>query len=281
MSRCDKENGPSHWPNSDGAHCGAGQQSPIDLCGALKLPNDAKYRLTFANKNTPGKLTLETDGQAKIVPTDLWRKSYTVNSADIGIKVGRQAEGATDLTWQLAQAHFHWGRAGRQDEGSEHYIEGVQHPLEIHFVHHNSKYADLTAALASGNDDALLVVGQCFEVDRTGADAQTDTMTTLASGIEKEASTTEIEIAPYAMIDQSEGFYTYPGSLTTPTCNPVVTWIVMHKVAKIRSSTLDLFHDKTLDADGKKVAIMPTLDVCLRRQLRLHAPNLLSSSLLG
>ena len=65
MSRCDKENGPSHWPNSDGALCGAGQQSPIDLCGALKLPNDAKYRLTFANKNTPGKLTLETDGQAK------------------------------------------------------------------------------------------------------------------------------------------------------------------------------------------------------------------------
>ena len=63
---------------------------------------------------------------------------------------------------------------------------------------------------------------------------------------------TEVEMAPYGMIDQSEGFYTYAGSLTTPTCNPVVTWIVMNKVTTIKSSTLALFHDKTKDADDNK-----------------------------
>jgi hypothetical protein len=76
-----------------------------------------------------------------------------------------------------------------------------------------------------------------------------------AMGEKKDAvatNQTEVEMAPYGLIDQSEGFYTYPGSLTTPTCNPVVTWVVMNKVAIIKSSTLDLFHDNTPDADGNK-----------------------------
>jgi hypothetical protein len=64
--------------------------------------------------------------------------------------------------------------------------------------------------------------------------------------------TAYVEMAPYGMIDQSEGFYTYAGSLTTPTCNPVVTWIVMNKVTTIKSSTLALFHDNTKDANDNK-----------------------------
>eukprot|EP00961_Rhodomonas_salina_P228464 3087722-Rhodomonas_salina.1 len=35
-----------------------------------------------------------------------------------------------DITWKFAQAHFHWGREGRVDEGSEHFLEGKQYPLE-------------------------------------------------------------------------------------------------------------------------------------------------------
>jgi hypothetical protein len=56
----------------------------------------------------------------------------------------------------------------------------------------------------------------------------------------------------YGLIDQSEGFFSYAGSLTTPTCNPVVTWVVMKNIQKIPSSTLDLFHDKTVDSYGHK-----------------------------
>eukprot|EP00961_Rhodomonas_salina_P000819 11726-Rhodomonas_salina.1 len=100
----------------------------------------------------------------------------TLNAHDIPRIVGRQsATETTDITWKFAQAHFHWGRDGHADEGSEHYIEGVQHPLEIHFVHVNSKYADLTAALASGNTDALLVVGQMFTVEDAVSAHSTET----------------------------------------------------------------------------------------------------------
>ena len=48
LSRCDRVNGPAHWPGgSASSHCDAAEQSPIDLCGATPhahaLPN-----LTFA-----------------------------------------------------------------------------------------------------------------------------------------------------------------------------------------------------------------------------------------
>eukprot|EP00961_Rhodomonas_salina_P185001 2498028-Rhodomonas_salina.1 len=63
----------------------------------------------------------------------------TLDANDIPRIVGRQPESETDdITWKFAQAHFHWGRLDHDGEGSEHYIEGVQHPLEIHFVHFNS-----------------------------------------------------------------------------------------------------------------------------------------------
>jgi len=39
-------------------------------------------------------------------------------------------------------------------------------------------------------------------------------------------------------------FLKYAGSLTTPTCNEAVTWVVMNKVATITTAALDRFHDK-------------------------------------
>ena len=56
------------------------------------------------------------------------------------------------------------GRGRNEFEGSEHYIEGKRYPLEIHFVHVNSKYADMDAALKSDQEDGILVVGQMFQL---------------------------------------------------------------------------------------------------------------------
>eukprot|EP00961_Rhodomonas_salina_P191926 2589997-Rhodomonas_salina.1 len=78
----------------------------------------------------------------------------------------------------------------------------------------------------------------------------------LVSGL-AQASTTasevDVSIKPSELVDMSGGFYSYAGSLTTPTCNPVVTWVVMSKVMKIPRSALDLFQDKTVDSEGHKV----------------------------
>ena len=161
---------------------------------------------TTYTAETPGARPVDTTGDGKIDDADDWYDG-------IGVKVGRQAAGTIETTWKLAQAHFHWGRDGHQDEGSEHYIEGVQHPLEVHFVHVNSKYTDITAALASGNEDALLVVGQFFKV--SDAEPMSATLTEINSKLAgvgaMAAGTIDLSIAPYGLVDQSDGFYTYAG----------------------------------------------------------------------
>eukprot|EP00479_Gromia_sphaerica_P013174 TRINITY_DN7234_c0_g1_i1.p1 TRINITY_DN7234_c0_g1~~TRINITY_DN7234_c0_g1_i1.p1 ORF type:complete len:118 (-),score=13.37 TRINITY_DN7234_c0_g1_i1:11-364(-) len=58
---------------------------------------------------------------------------------------------------------FHWGPSSAV--GFEHFIDGVNYPLEMHYVHFNSKHGDIATAVASGEEDALAVVALMFEVD--------------------------------------------------------------------------------------------------------------------
>lgn len=116
-------------------------------------------------------------------------------------------------------------RGRSNHEGSEHYVEGEQYPLELHLVHINTDYnnGDLDAALASGKPDALLVVGQMFKV---GA-SQSSSMDEIAAGIAGGDVEAARSIVATDLMDTRDGYYTYAGSLTTPTCNPVVTWVVL------------------------------------------------------
>jgi len=113
-------------------------------------------------------------------------------------------------------------------------------------VHVNSKYTDITAALASGNEDALLVVGQFFKVsDAVPMSATLMAVSSKLAGVESmPASIVDLNIAPFGLIDKSDGFYTYAGSLTTHRCNDAVIWVVMKKVSTITSAALERFHDK-------------------------------------
>jgi carbonic anhydrase len=172
----------------------------------------------------------------------------------LATKVGRTAETAPQ-TWRLEQLHFHWGRKGKKNEGSEHYLLNRPYTMEGHFVHYNAKYADVAAAVASGNKDALLVVGVMFQV---GATATGGTLVAdIASSIAAITTTEEVplttakgsfaELAARSGIASScdpncANFFAYPGSLTTPTCNEDVTWVVMEApmtVTQVRLAILN------------------------------------------
>lgn len=51
------------------------------------------------------------------------------------------------------------------------------------------------------------------------------------------------------LMDTTDGFYTYAGSLTTPTCNAVVTWVVLASVLPIKESTMSQFMALTKGTD--------------------------------
>ncbi len=47
-------------------------------------------------------------------------------------------------------------------KGSEHTIDGKEYPAEIHFVHFNKKYGDISTAVTKS--DGLAVLGFFYEV---------------------------------------------------------------------------------------------------------------------
>ena len=90
---------------------------------------------------------------------------------------------------------------------TEHYMEGRQYPLEIHFVHMNTKYSALGDA--AGNKDGLLVVGQMFQVGTSESASLTAMGAMMATG-------GDVSVTPTDMMKNEDGFYAYAGSLTTP-----------------------------------------------------------------
>jgi len=67
---------------------------------------------------------------------------------------------AAGTTFQLAQLHFHWGSTNTV--GSEHRIAGTQYALEMHLVHYNRKYPNISVAI--DKSDGLAVIGVLFMV---------------------------------------------------------------------------------------------------------------------
>jgi len=267
--RCDATRGPAHW-NTDGAPlCAGTQQSPIDVCGGLEHADVTVEKLVFsAEYDVPKDVHLKSKGEVYIDAGkvgDLAGLKLLMTAGQLAQIVGRSTLAAADQ-WMLAQAHFHWGR--NKYEGSEHYIEGQQYPLELHFVHVNKKYvtadgdADIGAALASSDTDALLVIGQMFDVGTTGFiepaafTAMTADTVWGKSSVPTTSPDTGIKISMKLseLMDTSDGFYTYAGSLTTPTCNPVVTWVVLKKVLFIKASTMTLFRDMFQKTGDVKVS---------------------------
>ena len=63
-------------------------------------------------------------------------------------------------TFEFAQLHWHWGFEDSQ--GSEHTVDGMKSPMEVHLVHWNKKYGTVAEALK--HSDGLAVIGFMYEV---------------------------------------------------------------------------------------------------------------------
>ncbi|ETE57106.1 Carbonic anhydrase 2, partial [Ophiophagus hannah] len=110
-------------------------------------------------------------------------------------------------TYRAVQFHFHWGDLKRN--GSEHYIDGIQYPMELHIVHMNIKHKTINEAKQHPN--GLAVLSFLFKVR-------------LAS---------------------LSKYYRYKGSLTTPNCDEAVIWTVFEEQIPISRSQLNIFVDTT------------------------------------
>jgi carbonic anhydrase len=180
--------GAAHWSYAEqeewGGECPNGsEQSPISLASTTAQTDLPDLRPSFA------------EGSGQFI-----NNGHTLQFTP-------SAPGATTIgadSYDLVQFHFHGA--------SEHKLDGVNYPLELHFVHKN----------AAGQ---LAVVG-VFIGDGDSNPALAALIAALPNEAGEEHATSP-SVDPAALLPASMRYFAYAGSLTTPPCSEGVRWNVL------------------------------------------------------
>jgi len=199
----------------DDPQCGGKKQSPVHL----PEPNSTYKKFDpfvftgYRTRNTAHKFDLKNNAHT----IQITIKDYT------GMSV--KAFGKTFRPWQI---HWHWGATDAV--GSEHTMKidaTILHPAEMHFVHVNTAYKDVTEALTKS--DGLMVFGTAFEVDHSG---KNNSFVYKFQKLLKNITLgkTNVDMDSFELHDAfmvpTDKFFHYQGSLTTPPCSEAVQWVV-------------------------------------------------------
>jgi len=224
--------------------CGGENQSPINLDTRRSFPFSYKNPIDFKNYDTVDG-AWSNDGHA--LRFDL---SPSSNARICG--------GPLEGCYKLLQFHFHWGN--QADQGSEHTVNGQATAAELHLVHMNEKYDTLEEALE--NHDGLAVVGVLMTNDATSDQSWFSAVSTAAKAREVRTKANKVsgqfnlrqiesELAMRANSDDLS-YFTYEGSLTTPPCSEVVTWLVAKTTLPISPNQLASLQNLRFE-DGSKM----------------------------
>ena len=145
--------------------------------------------------------------------------------------------------YYIEQLHFHWGK--HSNLGSEHTIDNKRYPLEMHLVHYNSKYNNVSEAIEGNERNGLAVISVLFEISKEDNEKLEPIMRKTHGVREVDGEVVSRGFDGVALDDllpkDKENFFTYEGSLTTPDCNEVVSWIVLKDRATISENQIKLF----------------------------------------
>lgn len=181
------ETAPIHWAeiekNSD---CNGHHQSPINIIhkdvDSVKINND------LAIYYAPTTLLKEVENNGHSIQFDF----------ESGDSINYQGK-----TFYLKQIHFH--------EPSEHRINGMIYPIEMHLVH-VSKKGELTVLGVLGEEGEDSQLFEFFE-----------SFLPLENGAVKDIHQ-KIDLS--SLFLEEKHYYSYGGSLTTPPCTENVNWVV-------------------------------------------------------
>lgn len=185
----------------------------------------------------PGPLLIHNNGHS----VSLSIPKPTDNDLAAGYKHPYVFGGKLLNEYELEGLHFHWG--DRNNRGSEHVLNDIRYPMEMHIIHRNRKYKNVAEAL--GHPDGLTVLGFFYQIrENDNPDLATivrnlDTVEAYDQNISLNITFSLASLISNVDVDK---FYTYKGSLTTPPCSEAVTWILfpdpltvsIHQMAKFR-----------------------------------------------
>ncbi len=120
--------------------------------------------------------------------------------------------------FNLTQFHFH--------SPSEHAISGKRSAMEAHFVH-------------THDDGRIAVLGTLLEGG--GRNEAFSAVMKVAPAKAGEEAPTESAVDPRQMVPGSLDSWRYEGSLTTPPCSQIVSWVVFARTVPVAKSDIDVF----------------------------------------
>jgi len=239
--------GPSFWGEID-AKCNGNQQSPIDIPTSQVIQN-YNYGTLKVSYSPDRNLDVSNNGH-----TGLISELGTDQNLDDDIL---SIPGLIKGNYQLAQFHFHWGQANTI--GSEHTVNGKGYVAEMHLVHFNRLYPSLSAAVASGESDALAVVGVFFRVGSSTPAALLEILRVIPEVVEPGTETAIAgPINLETLLPGDKTYWTYKGSLTTPNCNQIVRWVLIQKAMTITQNDLDTLRATRIETSHTSSGISNT-----------------------
>ena len=124
-----------------------------------------------------------------------------------------------DKRYLLKQFHFH--------RPSEEQINGKAYEMSLHLVHADEQgnLAVVAVLLKRGSDNPLVH----------------ELWTDLPKEKEHEEQLDNVQINVKALLPSNLGYYTFPGSLTTPPCTENVTWFVLEQPVTVSDTEIQQF----------------------------------------
>jgi carbonic anhydrase len=125
-------------------------------------------------------------------------------------------------TYDLVQFHFH--------TPSEHLLDGVTYPMEMHLVH-----------AEHGHPDRFLVIGVLFK--EGNANELINTVLADTPRLAGASTDKDVQLDASSVFKPGEGYFHYDGSLTTPPYSETVTWLVLDQVHEASAEQVEAIND--------------------------------------
>ncbi|CAG2062558.1 unnamed protein product, partial [Timema podura] len=142
------------------------------------------------------------------------------------------SQGPLSGSYVLSQLHFHWGDTDR--EGSEHRIEGMSQPMEMHVVHFKSSY--LTQESALREKDGICVFVYFFKV-QSQPNPDLQIITDNLQFVQQPHTSSHLDPIPMSFLIRSfeDDYFLYWGSIMTNNCAHTIMWLVCREPIGISS----------------------------------------------
>uniref|UniRef100_A0A3B3CI84 Carbonic anhydrase n=1 Tax=Oryzias melastigma TaxID=30732 RepID=A0A3B3CI84_ORYME len=246
------DHSPSHWSSVPEWSCGGSHQSPIDIQTSSVESDPNLVNFTFEGFDSTQAIKSITNN------------GHTVE-CELGEKLVKVSGGGLNGTYNVLQFHFHWGKADYvHHPGSEHTVDGVRYPMEMHIV---TMKDGLSSDTAANHTDGYAVLG--FFINATEDQTTSDTWTTLTSFLSNISESNQMvnvdqSISINSLIENVDlsKYYRYMGSLTTPNCSEAVVWTLFHEPILVNSALIQKFplmtrfvdiYRPTQDLNGRQV----------------------------